>query len=95
MDDSHHSLDSFTQGTGHFSDCRAFDQLSEEVKLKPTKPIEFMRSHSSEMSSPARSLSSLSPNKDRHHSLSSHDDGLYPTSPLSDRPLLESASPGQ
>ena len=106
LDNSRYTLDSLTQDTSHLSpfstpsNLTMFDGLSEQVKSKPmpTKPtaVEYSRSHSSEASSPARSLSSLSPTKDRHHSLTSYGDSLHPASPLSDgRPLLESASPGQ
>ena len=94
-------LDSFTQDTSSLyspsSSLTAFDELSEEVKHKPihaTKPIEFLRSHSSETSSPAKSPSCLSPDKD-HHSLSSYSKSPHLTSPLTDQPLLEHASPGQ
>ena len=91
-----HTLDSFTQDISHAAQYSPFDGLSDEVKSKPipTKPVDFSRSYSSEASSPARSLSSLSPNKDRHHSLSSYADNLKPIGPHGDRPLLEPASPG-
>ena len=96
-------LDSFTQDTSHLSQHSPYssltesDELSEEVRHKPapTKPIDFLRSHSSETSSPAKSPSGLSPNKDYHHSLPSSYSSAYLTSPLSDRPLLEAVSPGQ
>ena len=102
LDDRSHALDSLTQDTNYlsqhspYSSLTVYDELSKEVKHKPipTKPIDFMRSHSSEASSPEKSSSCLSPNKDHHHSLpSSYSDNL--TSPLSDRPLLEAVSPGQ
>ena len=100
LDDKSHMLDSFTQDTSHlsehspYSSLTAYDELSEEVKHKPTptKPIDFLRSLSSETSSPAKSPSGLTSNTDHHHSLpSSYSDSL----PLSDRPLLEAVSPGQ
>lgn len=100
LHESSHTLNSFTQDISysaqHSQDSdMLLDALSEEVKSKPipTKPDDYSRSYSSEAPSPARSLSSLSPNKDHHRSLSSYTETLHPASPLSDGPLLESASP--
>lgn len=95
LNDSSYTLDSFTQDNTHpysqSSDLMMLAELSEEVKSKPTpnKPTDFMRSYSSEASSPA--MSSLSPSKDRHYSLPSYGEGSYP---MSDMPQLESVSPG-
>ena len=96
-DNRSHMLDSFTPDNSHlsehspYSSLTMYDELSEEVKQKPTttKPIDFLRSHSSETSSPVKSPSGLPSD---HHSLpSSYSDSL----PLSDRPLLEAVSPGK
>ena len=101
MNDRSNLLDSFTQDTSSLyspsSSLTAFDELSEEVKHKPihaTNPVEFLRSHSSETSSPGKSPSCLSPDKD-HHSLSFYSKSPHLASPLTDWSPLEHVSPGQ
>lgn len=90
-----HTFNSFTQDHliphSQSSDSMLLDVLSEEVKSKytPTEPLKFQRSHSSEASSPVRSISSLSP---RHHSL--YGENPLSTSPLSNRSPVQSVSPG-